>query len=186
MVDETGSGMFRNWRIGSVNGALLAAYFIPAWTIVAFNIIVAPVHGLYERPSVAVALFLSDHLQMAGMSTVRAAWLLALGRLTVVAFFAIYLALLCVPRTRKSGGSDEALGIALAIGSLISFASMVMASKVGEMAALRLHATELLLLLGAAIVILIERPDAAPQSVETPAEIPASLGLEQAELLHNR
>lgn len=186
VVDETGSGMFRNWRIGSVNGALLAAYFIPAWTIVAFNIIVAPVHGLYERPSVAVALFLSDHLQMAGMSTVRAAWLLALGRLTVVAFFAIYLALLCVPRTRKSGGSDEALGIALAIGSLISFASMVMASKVGEMAALRLHATELLLLLGAAIVILIERPDAAPQSVETPAEIPASLGLEQAELLHNR
>lgn len=186
VVDEAGSGMFRNWRIGSVNGALLAAYFIPAWTIVAFNIIVAPVHGLYERPSVAVALFLSDHLQMAGMSTVRAAWLLALGRLTVVAFFAIYLALLCVPRTRKSGSSDEALGIALAIGSLISFASMVMASKVGEMAALRLHATELLLLLGAAIVILIERPDAAPQSVETPAEIPASLGLEQAELLHNR
>ena len=183
---EAGSGMFRNWRIGSVNGALLAAYFIPAWTMVAFNIMVAPVHGLYERPSVAVALFLSDHLQMAGMDTVRAAWLLALGRLTVVAFFAISLALLCIPRVRKSGGSDEALGIALAIGSLMSFASMVMASKVGEMAALRLHATELLLLLGAAIVILIERPDAAPQTVETPAEIPASLGLEQAELLHNR
>jgi drug/metabolite transporter (DMT)-like permease len=123
---------------------------------------------------------------MAGMETVRAAWLLALGRLTVVAFFAIYLVLLCIPRIRKSGGSDEALGIALAIGSLISFASMVMASKVGEMAALRLHATELLLLLGAAIVILIERPEATPQTVETPAEIPASLGLEQAELLHNR
>jgi hypothetical protein len=186
VVDEAGSGMFRNWRIGSVNGALLAAYFIPAWTLVAFNIIIAPVHGLYERPSVAVALYLSDHLQMAGMETVRAAWLLALGRLTVVAFFAIYLVLLCIPRIRKSGGSDEALGIALAIGSLISFASMVMASKVGEMAALRLHATELLLLLGAAIVILIERPEAAPQTVETPAEIPASLGLEQAELLHNR
>ncbi|WP_426615066.1 hypothetical protein [Bradyrhizobium sp. McL0616] len=173
--------MFRNWRIGSVNGALLAAYFIPAWSLVAFNIMVAPVHGLYERPTVAVALFLSDHLQMSGISTVRAAWLLALGRLTVVAFFAIYLALLVVPRTRKSGGSDEALGIALAIGSLISFASMIMASKVAEMAALRLHATELLLLLGAAIVLVIERPAAVPQV----AEAPAPLGLEQAELLHN-
>jgi hypothetical protein len=184
--------MFRNWRIGSVNGALLAAYFIPVWTLVAFNIIVAPVHGLYERPSVAVALFLNDHLNMAGMETVRAAWLLALGRLTVVAFFAIYLALLCIPRSRKSGGSDEALGIALAIGSLISFASMVMASKVGEMAALRLHATELLLLLGAAIVVVIERPEAAPKIVENvaPSSLqPTSLqplGLEQAELLHNR
>ena len=181
--DETGSGMFRNWRIGSINGALLAAYFIPAWTMVAFNIFVAPVHGLYERPSVAVALFLSDELQMSGMSTVRAAWLLALGRLTVVAFFAIYLALLAIPRTRRSGSSDEALGIALAIGSLISFASMVMASKVGEMAALRLHATELLLLLGAAVVLVIERPASAPKTVDVANAAP--LALEQAELLHN-
>ena len=181
--DETGSGMFRNWRIGSINGALLAAYFIPAWTMVAFNIFVAPVHGLYERPSVAVALFLSDELQMSGMSTVRAAWLLALGRLTVVAFFAIYLALLAIPRTRRSGSSDEALGIALAIGSLISFASMVMSSKVGEMAALPLHATELLLLLGAAVVLVIERPASAPKTVDVANAVP--LALEQAELLHN-
>ena len=56
-----------------------------------------------------------------------------------------------------------------------------MASKVGEMAALRLHATELLLLLGAAIVLVIERPAAAPLV----AEAPAPLSLEQAELLHN-
>ena len=62
---------------------------------------------------------------------------------------------------RKSGGCDEALGIALAIGSVISFASMVMASQVGETAALRLHATELLLLLGTAIVLVVERPAAA-------------------------
>jgi len=178
--------MFGHWRIGSVNGALLAAYFIPAWTLVAFNIMVAPVHGLYERPSVAVALFLSDHLQMAGMSTVRAAWLLALGRLTVVAFFAISLALLCIPRARSSGACDEALGIALAIGSLISFTSMLMASKVGEMAALRLHATELLLLLGAAIVVVIERPAPAPKNVREAVETAAPLALEQAELLHNR
>jgi hypothetical protein len=34
----------------------------------------------------------------------------------------------------------------------------VMASTVGETAALRLHATELLMLLGTAIVLLIERP----------------------------
>jgi len=185
-VDEAGSGMFRNWRIGSINGVLLAAYFIPAWAIVAFNIFMSPVHGLYERPSVAVALFLSDQLQMSGMSTVRAAWLLALGRLTMVAFFAIYLALLAIPRTRKSGASDEALGIALAIGSLISFASMVMASKVGEMAALRLHATELLLLLGAAIVLVIEKPEAAPKTIQKTSEATPPLGLEQAELLHNR
>src|ERR1700712_4167214 len=132
-----------NWRISTFNGALLAAYFIPTWTIVACKIMISPIHGLYERPTISVALFVNDHLQLAAMGSVRSAWLLALGRITVVAFFAVFVALLTRPSIRKAGGCDEALGIALAIGSLISFASMLMASQVGETAALKLHATEL-------------------------------------------
>ncbi len=177
-----GSDMSRNWRISSFNGALLAAYFIPAWTMVAFNIIVSPVRGLYERPSIAVALFISDHLHLSGMSTVRAAWLLALGRLTVVAFFAIFVALISRPKIRKAGGCDEALAIALAIGSLISFASMVMASQVGEIAALRLHATELLLLLGTGIVLVVDRPARPPVEHEAAIDV---LALQGPEFLHN-
>jgi hypothetical protein len=155
--------MSTNWRISSFNGALLAAYFIPTWTIVAFRIMISPIHGLYERPNISVALFISDHLQLAAIGTVRAAWLLALGKLTVVAFFAIFLVLITRATIRKTGGCDEALGIALAIGSVISLASMAMASAVGEPQALRLHATELLLLLGTAVVLVFEGP-ARPQA----------------------
>jgi hypothetical protein len=150
--------MSTNWRISSFNGALLAAYFIPTWAIVAFQIMISPIQGLYERPNISLALFISDHLQLAAVTTVRFAWLLALGKFTVVAFFAIFLVLLTRASIRKSGGCDEALAMALAIGSVISFASMVMASQVGEAEALRLHATELLMLLGTAIVLLVERP----------------------------
>jgi hypothetical protein len=150
--------MSTDWRISSFNGALLAAYFIPTWTIVAFKIIISPIHGFYEQPNISVALFVSDHLQLGAMATVRLAWLLALGKLTVAAFFAIFLAFLTRASIRKTGGCDEALAMALAIGSAIGFASMVMASVVGETQALRLHATELLLLLGTAIVLLVERP----------------------------
>ncbi|HEV7878236.1 hypothetical protein [Bradyrhizobium sp.] len=150
--------MSTNWRISTFNGALLAAYFVPTWTIVAFKIMISPIHGFYERPNIAVALFVSDHLQLAAMGAVRFAWLLALGKLTVVAFFALFLVFITRASIRKTGGCDEALGMALVIGSLISFASMVMASQVGETAALRLHATELLMLLGTAIVLLVERP----------------------------
>jgi len=155
--------MSTNWRISSFNGALLAAYFIPTWTIVAFRIMVSPIHGLYERPNISVALFISDHLQLAAMMTIRAAWLLALGKLTVVAFFVIFVVFIARASIRQTGGCDEALGLALAIGSVISFASMIMASEVGETAALKLHATELLMLLGTAIVLLVERP-AQPQT----------------------
>jgi hypothetical protein len=150
--------MLKNWRLSSFNAALLAAYFIPTWSIIAFRIMVSPVRGLFERPNVSIALLVSDHLHLSGLETVRAAWLLALARLTVVAFFAIFLVLISLPRVRKAGGCDEALAIALGLGSLISFVSMVMASRAGEVEALRLHATELMMLLGTAIVLLVERP----------------------------
>jgi hypothetical protein len=174
--------MSTNWRISTFSGALLAAYFIPSWTIVAFNIMISPIHGLYERPNIAVALFISDHLQLAAMTTIRFAWLLALGRLTVVAFFAIFLVFMSRALLRKAGGSDEALAIALAIGSALSFAGMVLASQVGETQALRLHATELLMLLGTAIVLLVERPrQAADHSAAS-----GDLSLEQSQLLKHR
>jgi hypothetical protein len=156
--------MSTNWRISTFNGALLAAYFIPTWTIVGCRIVVSPIQGFYEPPNISVALFMSDHLQLSGLTTVRFAWLLALGKLTVVAFFAIFVVLVSRAAIRKTGGCDEALGLALTIGSIISFVGMILASQVGETAALRLHAAELLMLLGTALVLLVERP--APASVQ--------------------
>ena len=174
--------MSTNWRISSFNGVLLEAYFIPTWAIIAFRIMVAPVHGLYDRPSISVALFISDYLHMAPLDTVRVAWLLALGRLTVVGFFAMFVFFAARASIRKTGGCDEALAMALAIGSVISFASMWMASQVGESAALRLHATELLMLLGTAVVLVFE-PVAQPRT--NPGATSDSLSLEQSQLSHN-
>src|SRR4030088_3808753 len=105
--------MRTDWRISSFNGALLAAYFIPPWTIVAFKIMISPIHGLYERPNIAIALFISDHLQLTAMTTIRFAWLLALGKLTVVAFFAIFLVFIARASLRKTGGRNGALGMGL-------------------------------------------------------------------------
>ena len=171
--------MSTNWRISSFNGALLAAYFIPTWTILAFNIMVSPVHSFFERPNVALAFFAGDHLNFGADAMVRTAWMLALGRITVVAFFAIFLILLTRPLIRKSGGCNEALSIALGLGSVICFAMMIMANTVHEMEAMRLHATELLMLLGTSIVMLVERP------AERPAEQAAPLPLQPTEFVPN-
>ena len=148
--------MKTDWRISTFNGALLAAYFIPAWTIVAFKIMISPVHGLYDRPNIAVAIFMSDYLHLASLSTARMAWLLALGKMTVVAFFAVFVFFTTRATIRKTGGCDEALSMALAIGGLISFVSMVMASRVGEIAAMRLHAAELLMMVGGIVLMAVE------------------------------
>jgi len=150
--------MTKNWRISSISGALLAVYFIPVWTMTAFSIMISPIHALYERPNISFALFASDHLELAGMATVRFAWLLALGRIIVVAFFALFLLFITSDRIRKSGGCNEALGMALEIGIVISFAGVLMASLAGETAALRMHAAELLRMLGTASGMLVEPP----------------------------
>jgi hypothetical protein len=173
--------MSTNWRISSFNGALLAAYFIPTWTILAYRIMVLPIRSFFERPNVSVAFFASDYLHLTTIGMTRTAWLLALARLIVVAFFAVFAMLLTRPNIRRSGGCDEALAVALGLGSLICFVMMVMASLVHEPEAMRLHATELLMLLGTAIVMLVERP--AEQQVEQGAE---TLALEEPQLLHNR
>jgi hypothetical protein len=150
--------MSTNWRISSFNGALLAAYFIPTWTILSYKIMVLPIRTFFERPNVSLAFFAGDYLHLTSIGMTRVAWLLALSRLLVAAFFAMFVLLLTRPNIRRSGGCDEALAVALGLGSLICFAMMVMASLVHEPEAMRLHATELLMLLGTAIVMLVERP----------------------------
>ena len=174
--------MSRNWRISSISGILLAAYFIPTWAIIAWRIMISPVQGLFERPNVSVAFFITDHLQLASMSIVRIAWLLALSRVLVVAFFAIFVLFAVRALIRKTEGQKEPLAIALGIGSVISFASVILASKVGEIEALRMHATELLMMLSAVVVMVFERP---ARSEAEPVAAPQDLALQQAQLPHS-
>src|ERR1044072_3795739 len=100
--------MATDWRISSLNSALLAAYFVPAWGLVAGKIAAAPVRGFYEQANISVALYLNDFLQVGAADLTRFAWLLALGKLTVVAFFTIFVTQIVRPSIRKSGGCDEA------------------------------------------------------------------------------
>jgi len=180
--------MLRNWRISSFTGVLLAGYFIPTWAVIAYRIMFSPVQGLFERPSVSVAFFVTDHLQLASMTIVRIAWLLALSRLTVVAFFTIFVVFAVRAFIRRTEDQKEPLAIALTIGSVISFASVLLASKVGEIEALRMHATELLAMLGTAVVMLFEAPaqPKAEAEVEPAAAAPNHLSLKQAQLPNNR
>ncbi|WP_315831677.1 hypothetical protein [Bradyrhizobium prioriisuperbiae] len=165
----------KDWKISTFNGVLIASYFIPAWAMPALRIVMSPVKGLFfERANMAPAMFVSDHLQFSVVATVRFAWLLALAKLTVVAFFAMFLVYALRTPTRRRNAGDEAFSIALSLAAAVSFVSMLLASKVGEFAALRLHATETLLLLSIGIVMLVETAKPAaeptPERVRVPAE----------------
>lgn len=156
--------MFGGRRIGTYNGFLLAAYFIPVWVLGAWRIWESPIRGLYERTHIASAIFLSDYLHLSSLGTVRFAWLLALAKVTVAIFLIVFVALSVRKASRNTGSGDEALAIALTLGTIVSFAGMLLASKVGEAEALRLHATETLMLIGGAIVLLVQPQTAAAKA----------------------
>jgi hypothetical protein len=129
---------------------------VPAWISAGLKIIEAPISGVYDRANIAFGIFATDYLQFAALGTARAAWVLAVLRFTVAAFFIVFMIQILRPSARMRGDGDEALGIALGLGGVISLTGMVLASLVGEQAALHLHATETLLLLGAAVLVLVE------------------------------
>jgi hypothetical protein len=148
--------MTRYWRISTLNGVLLATYFIPMWTIAAARIIVWPVRGLYDPANIAAAIYIGDHLQLSPPAVARFAWLLALAKITVALFFAMFAATVLREDDRYARSGEEPLTIALMAGVAISFVSMIFAVLTHEQAALRIHATESLMLLGAAIVFLVD------------------------------
>lgn len=148
--------MVQRWRITTINGLLLACYFVPAWTIAAFKIVVFPIRGIYERANIGPALYVNDTFHLSMLGTVRFAWLLVLAKFVVIAYFLLFAVLTLRVEGGKRAGGDEALAFALLFGSILSVASMMAASHVGEAAALRLHATESLMLLGAFVLLAID------------------------------
>jgi len=148
------------FRISTINGLLLALYFVPTWTSAAVKIVIFPIRGLYDRANIGPAIFFSDYGDLFAIGTVRFGWLLAVAKLLVVAFFVLFASLVARAALRKSGDGDEALTVALGIGGIISFASMLLASVVGETAAVHLHATETLMMVSGLVLAMTDAPRA--------------------------
>jgi hypothetical protein len=144
------------WRITTINGLFLAAYFVPSWAISAFRIVIHPMLGIYERANVGPVTYVSDAFQLTTLGIVRFAWLLVLAKFVVIAFFGLFAILTWRGRERRPADGDEALVLALILGGIVSVGSMLAASSVGEPEAIRLHATEALMLLGGFVVFAID------------------------------
>ena len=144
------------WRITTINGLFLVAYFVPTWAISAFRIVIHPMLGIYER-----AQYRSCHVYQRRLSVHhpghRALRLAAgVAKLVVVGFFGLFAVLTLRGKDRNRADGDEALVLALMLGAIVSVGSMLAASSVGEGEALRQHATEALMLLGGFVVFAID------------------------------
>jgi hypothetical protein len=149
--------MAAGWRIATINGLLLAGYFIPTWAIAAGRVAIYPLHGMYERSHVGPLRYVNETFQLSMLGTMRFAWLLVLAKLLVAGFFMLFCVLTFRGKDEPNhSAGDEALALAVTTGCVISLGGMVAASLVGEADALRMHATEALMLLGGLALLVVD------------------------------
>jgi uncharacterized membrane protein YoaK (UPF0700 family) len=88
----------------------------------------------------------------------RFALFVALLKMTVVLFFACFVSLSIIGDKEHRQDRDELLHIGLTLAAVISVASMLLAYHFGSTEALRLHATETLMIVAACVVAVIDEP----------------------------
>ena len=165
------AGTSTSWRVATANAMLLACYLVPAWAWSVWKIWVAPMHGLFDDANLGAAIFATNILQLAPPDVVRFAMLIALLKFTVVVFFLAFVvfSLSSLEHEREEG--RDLLHVGLTLASVISFVSTLLAWRFGEAEALRLHATETLMILSAAIVVIVDVPRSPAAEVPAPAEL---------------
>lgn len=146
------------WRVATANAALLACYLVPAWAFSVWKIWLAPMRGLFDVANLGPAIFATNVLQLGPGALVRFAMLVGLVKFTVVVFFVSFVVFSLSSLADEREEGRELLHVGLALAALLSFVSTVLAWRFGEAEALRLHATETLMILSAAIVVIFDLP----------------------------
>jgi hypothetical protein len=144
-------------RLGSVNAAIVALYFAPVWGRDGLRALMSPFHGFEDRAQAVAASYFRElfDLGLSGLMNTSNAlaglkFVIAIGFLAYLIDFAR--ALVVGRETNR-----ETLDFVLLIASVAFMLWAWPALGSGDPALIRLHATQFLLLMGAMVVIVIER-----------------------------
>jgi hypothetical protein len=169
--------MRTNPGLGLTNFALVSAYFVPAWGHAALRVLTSPYNGFEDRAHSVAAIFVRNLFDFGLTGLIRTTEFLAGVKMVVVAAFVAYLIefarAVATRREPDRGTVDIVLLVALCTCGLW----IVPTLQLGDPGLIRQQATEFLLLIGAAIVILAER------QIEPAAQVRLALRPDQAALV---
>lgn len=157
MRSNPGLGPSLGPSLGLTNFALASAYFVPAWGHAALRVLTSPYNGFEDRAHSVAAIYLRNLFDFGLSGLIRTTEFLAGAKMVIAAAFVAYLiefARALVTRQEPDRGTvDVVLLVALCTCGLW----IVPTLQLGDPGLIRQQATEFLLLIGAAIVILVER-----------------------------
>jgi hypothetical protein len=160
-------------RLGSANFALLSLYFVPVWGTDAMRALLSPYGGFEDRAHAAVALYVGRLFDLRFDGLMLIANVLAGIKLVIAASFLAYAIEFARALAVGREVNRETLNVVLmlAAGTIAIWAMPALA--VGDASLIRLHATELALIAGAVVVIVIE--EQIEQSAPAPEALPRAL-----------
>jgi hypothetical protein len=150
-------------RLGAANLALISVYFAPMWGRDAVRALMSPYNGLEDKVHSAAAIYFRQLFDLGLDGLMRTSNVLAGVKLVIAAGFVAY----AIEYARSLfSGRDVDRGtvdvvLALAFAGIAVWALPALA--LDDAALVRTYATQLLLVAGAVIVILVERHVEQPQ-----------------------
>jgi hypothetical protein len=143
--------------LGLVNFALVSAYFVPAWGHDALRALTSPYNGFEDRAHAVVAVYFRDVFDLGLTGLIRTSEMLAGLKMVIAAAFVAYLIEFARSLVMRREPNRETVDVVLLLALATSMLWTLPTLKMGDPALIRLQATQFLLLVGAAVVIMIER-----------------------------
>jgi hypothetical protein len=143
--------------LGLVNFALVSAYFVPAWGHDALRVLTSPYNGFEDRAHAVAAIYFRDVFDLGLTGLIRTSEMLAGLKMVIAAAFAAYLIELARALVTRREPNRETVDVVLLLALAASLIWIVPTVRLGDPGLIRLQATQFLLLVGAAVVIVIER-----------------------------
>jgi hypothetical protein len=143
--------------LGLVNFALVSAYFVPAWGHDALRVLTSPYNGFDDRAHAVAAIYFRDVFDLGLAGLIRTSEMLAGLKLVIAAAFVAYLIELARALVTRREPNRETVDVVLVLAPAACLIWIVPTVKLGDTDLIRLQATQFLLLVGAAVVIMIER-----------------------------
>jgi hypothetical protein len=144
-------------RLGAANLAILAVYFVPTWGRDAVRALTSRYNGLEDPAHAAAASYFRQFLDLGLDGLVRTSHVLAGIKLVIAAGFVAYA--IEFARSLVTGKEPDRetadVVLALALAGIAIWALPALALDDGAL--VRVYATQLLLVVGAVIVIVVER-----------------------------
>jgi hypothetical protein len=143
--------------LGSVNLALLSLYFFPLWGRDAGRVLFSSYSSLGDHAHTTTAIYFAGLFGLSFKGMLLTSYALAGIKLVIAAAFVSYMIEFARASVMRREADHETMDVVLILAVASIMLSLIPALAFGDGALVRLYSTQMLLVAGAIIVVIVER-----------------------------